>query len=101
VVILCRSVWGFGNRPTRVNGAVNGAKLSKFYGVCAGILLSPSKSDMQMNYVTEEEIVFELCTWEVRVVKIFGDLVNCLARFYLYILFLEFLVGTREVGNCM
>jgi hypothetical protein len=39
VAILCRRVWGFVNRPTRVNGAVNGARLSKSYGVCAGTLL--------------------------------------------------------------
>jgi hypothetical protein len=69
VTILCIRVWGFVNRPTRVNGSVNGATFSKLYGVCAGNLLSSCYTDMHRNYVTEEQTVLELCTRELRVVK--------------------------------
>jgi hypothetical protein len=66
VTILRRRLWPFVNSLTLVNGAVNSTTFSKFYEVCAGILLSLCGSSTQRNFVTEEYIVLKLCTLEVR-----------------------------------
>jgi hypothetical protein len=56
---------------------------------------------MYLNYLTEEETVYELCTWGVRVVKIFVGLVNCFVRLRQQLLFLRFPVRIMEVEKRM